>query len=157
MNTDNLKSSVAAIFRRKGKRHLTDEEFIYTASMELRWFPPAKAASFLRNAKIFGLVTSTTEGLTPTFSIEDSSLSQIISSPEEVAEETVDLVAAVVDMVSTSAKLPKSEILARINRLKKELNLETQASAILVAAQSGLDVETLAQGGLDELIRSYGK
>lgn len=157
MNTDNLKSSVAAIYRRKGKRYLTEEEFIYAASMELRWFTPAKAALFLRNAKIYGLLSSTTEGLTPTFSVDDSTLSQVITSPAEVAEETVDVVAAVVDLVSTSAKLSKSEVMARINRLKKELNLETQASAILVAAQAGQEVETLAQGGLDELLKSYNK
>lgn len=157
MNTDLLRSAVAAIFRRKGKKYLTEEEFIFAASMELRWFPPARAASLLKNAKIYGMVSSTLEGLTPTFSIEDKNLSQVISPPADAAEEVVDLVATVLDLVSAVAKQPKSEVMARINRLKKELNIETQTSAILVAAQSGLDVEALAQGGLDELIRNYSK
>ena len=45
--------------------------------------------------------------------------------------------------------------MARINRLKRELNIETQAASILVAAQQGIDVSGLAAAALEELMGSY--
>lgn len=158
MNVELLKSAVAAIFKRKGKKYVTEEEFIFAASMELRWFPPVKASIFMKNAKKYGLLAATKEGLTPTFRLEDADLSQVISSPQEVADETEspNPVATIVELVSQRTGQPKSEVLSRINRLKRELNLETQASAVLVASQSGLDVTQLAKNALDELIANYG-
>ncbi len=156
MNIDILKSSVAAIFRRKGKKYVTEEEFIFTASMELRWFPPAKAALFLKNAKRYGLLVSTREGLKPSFELDEGDISQVISPPVEAAEEGQNPVAAIVEIISSRSKQPKSEIMSRINRLKRELNLETQAAAVLIAAQSGIDVSALARSALDELLGSFG-
>lgn len=156
MNTDLLKSAVAAIFRRKGKKFVTEEEFIFAASMELRWFPPAKAALFLKNAKSYGMVASTRDGLTPTFPLDDQGIEQVISPPASVVEETQNPVATIVDIICSKTKQTKSEVMARINKLRRELNLETQASAVLVAAEAGIEVAALAQSALDELIESYG-
>ena len=150
-----LKSSIAAIFRRKGKKYITDEEFIFAASMELRWFPPAKAAAFLKNAKRYGLVVASKEGLMPSFDPDGSDIVQIIEAPLEVAEEAQNPVAEIVDIIGSKTREPKSEIMARINKLKRELNIETQAASILVAAQNGIDVSGLAAAALEELMGSY--
>lgn len=155
MDSELLKSAVAAIFRRKGKRFISDEEFIFAASMELRWFPPAKAAAFLKSAKGYGMVVSSRDGLAPAFNLDDPAIGHIISAPASLLEEPKNPVAAIVDIICSRSGQTKSEVMGRINRLKRELNLETQAAAVLAASQSGIDVTALAQNALDELMESY--
>lgn len=156
MKVEQLRAAVATIFRRKGKHIMNEEEFLYEASIGLRWYTPSKAAIFLSNAKKFGLITANRDELRPSFDL-DGDIEHIIKAPEELAEENQNPVVSIVDMICDRTGQPKSEVMSRVNRLKRELNLETQAAAVLIAAQHGIDVSPLAQAAADELLRSYRK
>ncbi len=150
-----LRAAVSAIFRRKGKKTITEEEFRFAASMELRWFPPDKAGMFLSNAKRAGLIEHKEGGICPTFDINSPDIKQVITPPPGIADEPGDVAAAVVDVVATSLKLSRSEVMARVNRVRKGMNLETAAAAVLVGLKENIDMTEFASLALDELRRNY--
>ncbi|MDH2905451.1 MAG: DUF2240 family protein [Methanomassiliicoccales archaeon] len=151
-----LKTAVSAIFRRKGKKTITEEEFVFAASMELRWFPPDRAALFLRNAKRAGLILQKEGGICPSFDINSKDIKQVITPPLTIAEEPGDAAAEIVEAIASSLRLSKSEAMARVNRVRKELNLETAAAAVLVGLKEHLDMSEYAELALDEMRRNYG-
>lgn len=158
MNSELFKSAVATVFRRKGKTLLTEEEFLYTVSMELRWFKPnTEARKFLENARLLDLLRERDGYLHPSFSLDDREIKPVINPPLELAQETTDIVSIVVSMLSSKLGLPGNEVLAQINRLKKEKNIETQAAAIELGLKHGLDVTMLASKALSEITRGYAR
>jgi hypothetical protein len=157
MNKELFKSAIATVFRRKGKTLLSEDEFVYAVSMELRWFNPSAARRLLENAKRYGLVTIRQGGITPSFSLEDRDLKPVVSPPSELAEEETDIVSTVVSELSSKLNVPRNELLAQINRLKREKNIETLAAAVEIALKNGMEVSHLAGLALQELARQYGK
>ena len=67
MAQDDLRNGIALIFRRKAKDFLTDREFVFSASMDLRWFSYTDAMRFLELAVSSGLVRREGKAITPTF------------------------------------------------------------------------------------------
>ncbi|MCK5309449.1 MAG: DUF2240 family protein, partial [Thermoplasmata archaeon] len=42
-----LEVALSQLFRKKGKGSLTEKEFVFAASLDLRWFTPKEAQKFL--------------------------------------------------------------------------------------------------------------
>lgn len=151
-----LKSAVSAIFRRKGKKTITEDEFRFAASMELRWFPPDRAATFLENAKRAGLILQKDGGISPSFDINSHDIKQVITPPASIADEPADAVGEIVEAIAFRLKLSKSEVMARVNRVRRDLNLETAAAAVLVGMAERLNMIEYAGLALEEMRRNYG-
>jgi hypothetical protein len=151
-----LKSAVSAIFRRKGKKTITEEEFRFAASMELRWFPPDRAVAFLKNAKRAGLIMQKDGGISPSFDINSHDIKQVITPPASIADEPADAVGEIVEAIATRLKLSKSEVMAKVNRVRRDLNLETAAAAVLVGMKKKLNMAEYAGLALEEMRRNYG-
>jgi hypothetical protein len=64
---EELKSGVALIFRRKAKDLLTEKEFVFSASMDLRWFNYTDAMKFLEMAVAHHMLKREGKAVTPTF------------------------------------------------------------------------------------------
>ena len=62
-----LQKSIALLFRRKGKDSLTEREFVFSASMELRWFSPKEAQKLLDLGLTGGYLQRKNGGISPTF------------------------------------------------------------------------------------------
>src|SRR3989441_11397846 len=45
---DELRDAIALLFKRKGRDELSEREFVLSASMDLRWFPPRDAQRLLQ-------------------------------------------------------------------------------------------------------------
>jgi hypothetical protein len=62
-----LETSIAMLFRRKGKESLTEREFVFSASMETRWFSPKEAQKLLDAAITGGYLQKKNGSVFPTF------------------------------------------------------------------------------------------
>jgi hypothetical protein len=153
--TEKLKEAVAAIYRRKGKRTLSGDEIKFTCSMELRWFPPEKAEVFFHNARAAGLLVSREGGYAPAFDVDDRRIKHVIKPDDSIARGSADLVTEIVEFIASSLKQSRSEVLGKINRMKKEMDIETPAAAVLAGLREGLDMKDFALLALDELRRIY--
>ena len=45
---EELRDAIALLFKRKGRDELSEREFVLSASMDLRWFPPRDAQRLLQ-------------------------------------------------------------------------------------------------------------
>src|SRR2546428_13050549 len=45
---EDLRDAIALLFKRKGRDELSEREFVLSASMDLRWFPPRDAQRLLQ-------------------------------------------------------------------------------------------------------------
>ena len=62
-----IEVALAQLFRKKGKSSLTEKEFVFAASLDLRWFTPKDAQKFLDISMDSELLTLDGDKVKPTF------------------------------------------------------------------------------------------
>ena len=66
---DELRDAIALLFKRKGRDELSEREFVLSASMDLRWFPPRDAQRLLQLGIESKLLESREGTIRPAFEI----------------------------------------------------------------------------------------
>jgi len=149
MTEDDLKKGIALIFRRKAKDFLTEREFVFSASMDLRWFSYSDAMRFLELAVQSGLIRREGKAITPTFDHRKMELPAAFKpSPGLLGEragpqtsagkETVFL--RLVDAVGSKTGEDRPTVISRINRRREQLDVDAEVLALLAAKEAGIDV-----------------
>lgn len=140
-----LKRSIAVLFRRKGKDFLTESEFVFSASMELRWFSPKDAQRLLDVGISGGLLQRKNGSIFPTFDcaeidvpIDYKPTSEIF---EHAAKRNQDLFSEIVERIVKARSVPKREVVSRVNKKQELLGIDVEPAALLVASDYGLSVE----------------
>lgn len=145
--TKDLMKCLTIIFRQKGKEVLSEQEFVYAASMDLRWFPPKDAQRLLDLAMKEGLLKMSHGMLSPTFELSEKGLEIDYRPPEgllkaETKQDKTDLFIETVNKIVSGAKLPKKEVVSRINKARERMNLDIEVAALVVARSLEIDVAT---------------
>jgi hypothetical protein len=141
-----LQKSIALLFRRKGKDSLTEREFVFSASMELRWFSPKEAQKLLDLGLTGGYLKRKNGGISPTFdysSIEvplDYKPGQDIF--ENIRKKNADLFSEIVDRIVRTKSVPKREVVSKVNKKQELLGIDVEPAALLVLSDYGLSVES---------------
>jgi hypothetical protein len=145
---EELKNGVALIFRRKAKDLLTEKEFVFSASMDLRWFNYTDAMKFLELAVSHNMLKREGKAVMPTFDHRKAELPATFRpSPDLLkgapgggggAKETVFM--RMVDAISKSSKQDRSSVISRINKKRELLRVDAEVLALLVAREDGLDI-----------------
>jgi len=143
--TDELKKCLTVIFRRKGKEVLNEQEFVYAASMDMHWFPPKDAQRLLDVSVKEGLLKLSHGTLVPTFEFSDKHLEIDYRPPQgllkpEAKTEKADLFIDIVGKIVSATRLPKKEVVARINKTRERMNLDVEVAALVVARSLDVDV-----------------
>src|SRR2546426_1122253 len=66
---DELRDAIALLFKRKGRDELSEREFVLSASMDLRWFPPRDAQRLLQLGLETKLLESQSGTIRPAFDV----------------------------------------------------------------------------------------
>src|SRR5207249_11827649 len=66
---EELRNAIALLFKRKGRDSLSEREFVLSASMGLRWFPPRDAQRLLRVCLETKLLESRDGTIRPVFDV----------------------------------------------------------------------------------------
>jgi len=143
--TDELMRCLTVIFRQKGKELLNEQEFVYAASMDLHWFPPKDAQKLLDLSIKEGLLKLSHGTLTPTFELSDKHLEIDYHPPvdllkTEVKVEKANLFMEIVNKIVAAKKLPKREVVARINKTRERMNLDIEVAGLVVARSLEVDI-----------------
>jgi hypothetical protein len=140
-----LQKSIALLFRRKGKDSLTEKEFVFSASMELRWFSPKEAQKLLDLGLTGGYLQKRNGGIAPTFDYTTIEVpldyrpgSDIF---ENVRKKSADLFSEIVDKIVRTKSVPKREVVSRVNKKQELLGIDVEPAALLVLSDYGLSVE----------------
>lgn len=146
MGMSDLQRSIALLFRRKGKDLLTEKEFVFSASMDLRWFSPKEAQKLLDVGITGGLLQKKNGSIVPTF---DTSLVEVPLDYrpgkeifEQVPNKPRDFFSEIVDRIVKTKSVPKREVVSRVNKKQELLGIDVEPAALLVASDYGLSMDT---------------
>jgi len=138
-----LETSLAVLFKRKGKSVITDTELVFTVSLDFRWFTPKEAQTFLDVAIKRGLLTRTEEFLKPSFDYKDIEAPLSFRPSKDVLtgdKEELSLFAQLIQSISEKGGLKKRDAVARVNRTQEHLGVDVEVAAVVVAKDLGIDV-----------------
>jgi hypothetical protein len=146
MGMSDLQRSIALLFRRKGKEFLTEKEFVFSASMDLRWFSPKEAQRLLDVGITGGYLQKKNGNIVPTF---DTSLIDVPLDYkpgkdifEHLPRKPQDFFSEIVDKIVKTKSVPKREVVSRVNRKQELLGIDVEPAALLVASDYGLSMES---------------
>lgn len=141
-----LEKSIAVLFKRKGKEFLTEKEFVFSASMDMRWFSPKEAQKMLDAGIEGGLLKKTNGNVLPTFDFHEVSVpidykptSDVLKSAQK--RRPRDLFSELVETISKSKSISKREVVSRVNKKQEMLGIDIEPAALLVACDYGLSVD----------------
>lgn len=145
MGMSEIQRSIALLFRRKGKDFLTEKEFVFSASMDLRWFSPKDAQKLLDYGISGGYLKKQNGTIVPTFDTAVVDVPLDYKPGKEIFEHAPkreqDLFSEIVDKIVRSKSVPKREVVSRVNRKQELLGIDVEPAALLVASDYGLSVE----------------
>jgi len=145
MGMSELQRSIALLFRRKGKELLTEKEFVFSASMDLRWFSPKEAQKLLDLGLTGGFLQRKNGSIVPTF---DTSLIEIPIDYKpgkdifaHLPSKTQDFFSEIVDRIVKTKSVAKREVVSRVNKKQELLGIDVEPAALLVASDYGLSMD----------------
>jgi hypothetical protein len=145
MGMSEIQRSIALLFRRKGKDFLTEKEFVFSASMDLRWFSPKDAQKLLDMGISGGYLKKANGAIVPTFDTTVIDVPLDYKPGKEIFDHAPkreqDLFSEIVEKIVRSKSVPKREVVSRVNRKQELLGIDVEPAALLVASDYGLCVE----------------
>lgn len=140
---EELKRTIAVLFRRKGKGSITEKEFVFSASIDLRWFSPKAAQKLLDIALQLNLISRRNGELSPNFNIEDIHVPLEFKPTEDILNiQEESLLSRIISKLSES-KLERRDLVARINALQKRFGVDIEIAALILGNDLGMDMKEL--------------
>jgi len=143
---NDLQKSIALLFARKGKDSLTEREFVFSASMDLRWFSPREAQRLLDAGISGGYLERRNGSIAPTFDIGGANLPLDYRPGRNVVDQAVarqqkDLFIEMVEQIARTKSVPKREVVSKVNRKQEMLGIDVEPAVLLVACDYGLSLD----------------
>lgn len=147
--TMSLRVAVAAPFRREGRTELQESKFKVKLSLDWDWFSPDQAGRLADVAVAEGLLLRDGDRLVAQFDPMAVEVPEGFVPDESILQErsTFDRVLAALGREG----IEKQTAVANLNRLKSDMDVTTQAAAVLYAHSEGVDVADLADRAREEL------
>lgn len=141
---DALRDAIALLFKRKGRDELSEREFVLSASMDLRWFPPRDAQRLLQLGLETKLLESRNGAIRPAFDVSAVEVprdyvptAEILAAPTPAEE---DLFVRLVDAIAAKTASDRKAVIALVNGIQERMDVELEVAALIAARQAGLDV-----------------
>ena len=138
-----IEVALAQIFRKKGKDSLTEKEFVFAASLDLRWFSPKDAQKFLDIGLESELLTQESGRIKPTFEYQSVVAPTGYAPSPDLLKKSIKpkgLFLKLIDRISTEKDIPKKEAISLVNETQDRMNVDTEVAALIVAKSKGIDV-----------------
>lgn len=150
-----LIKTLAFLFQRKGKEHLTEKEFIFSVSMDLSWFSPEEAKQLLDVCLELKLLTKEEGGFKPTFEYKARSIPLDFAPTKNILtlESQEPLLLSIVRSIESKTEFPRSKIMAEVNKKKDALEVEIEVAAILIAQKYGVDITGFLREAETEILK----
>jgi len=154
---DDLQRVLALMFKRKGKSVLSEKEFVFSASIDFRWFTPKEAQRLLEKGLESKLLERSNGFIRPSFDYKkvDVSLNhrpdKNVLIDAEIGREK-PLFPTILDLISRDSGLQRREIVARINRVQEQLGVDIEVASLVMARDLGIDIGKLIPEVREEIL-----
>ena len=149
-------TALAALFQMRGRDAITESDFVFDASMKLRWFTPKEAQRLLQMGVERGLLRLAGGNVEAVFDASRVAVPpnyrpapDVLMAPPQAA----DLFARLLVRLQGASGEGPQPIVARINREQERLGVDAEVAAALVAAAQGVDVSDLLPELESEVLR----
>ncbi len=151
---EDLQVTLAMLFKRKGKNVLTEKEFVFSASIDFRWFSPKDAKRLLQMGMAEGLLREDGEYVRLAF--DPASVDVPVGfKPEQgvlSADTPEPLFPRILALVVENSVMGRREAVASINRTRERLDVEIEVAGLAVARGYGADVSGLLDEVREEIL-----
>ncbi len=152
--TTEAHTTLAFVYKRSGKNILTKSELVNILSIELTWFTPKQAQTFVTHALDTLLLKETKNGLTPTFDIHTINIplgfkphsptpSQPTSSAPAQKEAPNSLIDELITRIAHTTNKTPETIKKQINQLQEDKKIHPEIAALLLAHQHQIPTQDL--------------
>lgn len=135
-----LRQTIAYVFKRKGKQAMSVQDFIFSLAMDLHWFSPEECKKLIDICIRSKVLVKSGEELIPNFDFESVFIPLEFKPSRDILEYKKDLFLDVVSELERKTKLEKHAIIAEINKLQADLDVELEVAALLVARKYELEI-----------------
>jgi hypothetical protein len=138
-----IETCLALLFKRKGKNILSEKEFVFSASMDFRWFSPKEAQALLEMGIKRGLLERTDGMVKPAFDYKTMEIPVNYRPCRDIlkeVEQDVSLFSLILDEMARASGQKKRDLVAKVNKLQDRLGVDIEVAAIALAKDMGLDV-----------------
>jgi hypothetical protein len=150
-----LETCLALLFKRKGKNILSEKEFVFSASMDFRWFSPKEAQVLLEMGVKLGLLERTDGMVKPAFDYKTIEIPVNYRPCKDLLKEVepdVSLFSLVLDDMAKASGQKKRDLVAKVNRMQDRLGVDIEVAAIALAKEMGLDVTPYVERARKEIL-----
>ena len=141
---DEVRYAIALLFKRKGRDELTEREFVLSASMDLRWFPPRDAQRLLQLGLETKLLESHGGNIRPAFPVDSVEVPRdfvpTAKTLEVATPASEDVFVGLVDAIVARTKSDRRAVIASINGVQERMDVDVEVAALVAARKAGVDV-----------------
>ncbi|HKZ98072.1 MAG TPA: DUF2240 family protein [Thermoplasmata archaeon] len=141
---EDLRKAIALLFRRKGRDAMSEKEFVLSASMDLRWFPPREAQKLLQRGLETKLLEANAGVLRTTFDVASVDVPRDFTPTPDLLEGSTpvseDLFVRIVDAIASGTKSDRRNVIAAVNAIQERMDVELEVAALIAARKAGVDV-----------------
>lgn len=140
-----LKQTVAMVFSRKGRRSMTERDFILTASMDFRWFPPKDAQKLLEVALEAELVTRKDGDVIANFDPKSVEIPLDFSPGPEVLRrrpQETDLFTQILGKIAANSEVDEKRLISKINSVQSSMDVTIEVAALIVGRELDVDLSS---------------
>jgi len=138
-----LEVALAQLFRKKGKASLTEKDFVFAASLDLRWFVPKEAQKFLDICVDSELLIVDGDRVKPTFDYKSIEIPRGYAPTNELLQTSVKpkgIFLKVIDQISTEKNVPSKDIISLVNQTQDRMGVDVEVAALIVARKYDIDI-----------------
>jgi len=150
-----LETCLALLFKRKGKNILSEKEFVFSASMDFRWFSPKEAQALLEMGIKRGLLERTDGMVKPAFDYKTIEIPVNYRPCKDLLKEVepdVSLFSLILDEMAKASGQKKRDLVAKVNRVQDRLGVDIEVAALSLAKEVGIDVAPYAERAKREIM-----
>src|SRR6266571_4723307 len=139
-------TALAALFQMRGRDTITESDFVFDASMKLRWFTPKEAQRLLQIGIDRGLLRASAQDVRATFDVGGIAVPvNYRPGPEVLAvpARPADLFARLLLRLQGATGEGPQPIVARINRAQERLGVDAEVAAALECSARGVVISDL--------------
>jgi len=123
---------------------MSEKEFVLSASMDLRWFPPREAQKLLQRGLETKLLEANAGVLRTTFDVASVDVPRDFTPTPDLLEVSTpvaeDLFVRIVDAIASGTKSDRRNVIAAVNAIQERMDVELEVAALIAARKAGVDV-----------------
>lgn len=140
-----MKKALAFLFQKEGEQ-ITEDDFIYTQSVDMEWFSSEHAREVIDKALESDLIKMRDDKILANFDYESVNIPMGFEPSDDIFEEKKkDLFQTLLDEMVEKTDFSKQEIMSKVNEKQDKLNIEITTAVLLVAQEYETTLENRDQ------------